>query len=146
MSKRFDLGDVLSVTTGMLLSPKGMDGIYEILNYMTRDSLYTHQLPRAYRECAPHVLRQHPELANNRLRDAVRELRLLLATTEDKDKGSRVAAWVGTLKEFYGNTLPIEPIPQDDHDKIDPMEELEAMVGDNKKIIVVRPDGGLRGD
>ena len=30
-----------------------MDGIYDILNFLTGDNLYTHQLPRAMRECEP---------------------------------------------------------------------------------------------
>lgn len=47
--KRFHLGDVLSITTGHLLSPRHMEGVYEILNHMTGDQLFTHQLPRASR-------------------------------------------------------------------------------------------------
>lgn len=62
MSRDFDLGDILSVTTGILVSPRRMDGIYDILNYMTDDSLFTHQLPRAMAECREPMFTQHPEL------------------------------------------------------------------------------------
>ena len=62
--KQFHLGDVLSVTTGVLMSPNHMGGVYDILNYMTGDDLYTHQIPRACREVAPVILAQHPSLAS----------------------------------------------------------------------------------
>ena len=52
MSRDFHIGDILSVTTGRLVSPRRMDGVYDILNFMTGDNLFTHQLPRAARECA----------------------------------------------------------------------------------------------
>ena len=62
-TKKFHLGDVLSITTGRLVSPRHMDGVYDILNFMTGDNLFTHQLPRASDECKPHLLAQFPQLA-----------------------------------------------------------------------------------
>lgn len=61
-TKDFHLGDVLSITTGVLVSFRSMEGIYDILNFMTGDDLFTHQLPRATDECKPHLLEQFPEL------------------------------------------------------------------------------------
>ena len=58
--KTFPLAQVLSVTTGRLLCD--MDGIYEILNHITGDNLFTHVLPRACRFAAPLILEDHPEL------------------------------------------------------------------------------------
>lgn len=52
-TKTFHIGDILSVTTSRLVSPSHIDGVYSILNWMTCDNLYTHQLPRAADECAP---------------------------------------------------------------------------------------------
>jgi hypothetical protein len=46
--RTFDLGDVLSITTGRLVSQRGMDGIYDVLNFMTGDDLMTHQLPKSW--------------------------------------------------------------------------------------------------
>jgi len=51
MGRLFGLGCVLSVTTGRVLSRQGMSGIYELLDFMTTDSLYSHQLWRARQEC-----------------------------------------------------------------------------------------------
>ena len=60
---KFHIGDVVSVTTGKLLSPRKMEGIYEILDFLTGDSLYTHELPFASKFTKPYLLSQHPELS-----------------------------------------------------------------------------------
>lgn len=60
MSKNFKLGQVLTVTSGVLLC--SVDELYEILNYLTNDNLYTHQLPRAAEIAKPQLLAKFPEL------------------------------------------------------------------------------------
>jgi hypothetical protein len=125
--RRFHLGDVLSITTGRLVSPSHIDGVYAILNYMTRDNLFTHQLPRASKECAPWLLRQHPKLAEVKVPD------------EFSGK-AHVDEWLAEQVKGYGETLEIQPIPQDDHDRKNPLTELEEMVGKDRVIPIVIPD------
>lgn len=60
MSKNFKLGQVLTVTSGILLC--SVDELYEVLNYLTNDNLYTHQLPRAADVAKPRLLDQYPQL------------------------------------------------------------------------------------
>lgn len=48
-TKSFHIGDVLSAMTGTLVSPRHIGGVYDVLNWMTGESLMTHQLPRASR-------------------------------------------------------------------------------------------------
>lgn len=62
-TREFHIGCVLSVTTGKLVSPHGMQGVYDILNHLTGDSLFTNQLPRAARWARPLLLATHPQLA-----------------------------------------------------------------------------------
>jgi len=52
-SRRFHIGDILSISACRLASPRGMEGIYDILGYMTDDSPFTTQLPRFIEECSP---------------------------------------------------------------------------------------------
>jgi hypothetical protein len=47
----FILGDVLNITMGRIVSPRHMDGVYDILNFMIGDDLFTHQLLRVSDEC-----------------------------------------------------------------------------------------------
>lgn len=63
----FPLGDILSVTNGILLSPRGVEGLYDILEWMTGDEVSTHQIPRVIGECREPLLDQHPDLAADAL-------------------------------------------------------------------------------
>lgn len=36
-AREFHLGDILSITTGRLLSPSGVDGVYRLLHFLTGD-------------------------------------------------------------------------------------------------------------
>lgn len=125
MSKKFHLGDVLSITTGICLSPSKpvISGVYKILNFLTGDNIYTHQIGRATEECKPWLLRRHPELAEV----VVPEL------TPETYRG-----WLDEQIAKYGEWFDLEPIPKDEHREIDPLEELEGMVGKDK-VIVVNP-------
>jgi len=53
--RKFHISDILTVTTGKMVSVHNVEGLYDILNYMTEDNLYTHQLPRAMEECEPYL-------------------------------------------------------------------------------------------
>jgi hypothetical protein len=128
--RTFDLGDVLSITTGRLVSQRGMDGIYDVLNFMTGDDLMTHQLPRAMDECAPRLLEQHPDLAE--------------VVVPDKFDGEHhVRCWVTKQKERFGESRSLRPLPAGDHPRIHPLTEL-AMMAPGKPVIVVEtpPDDG----
>jgi hypothetical protein len=119
--RSFDLGDILSVTTGYLVSKRHIGGVYDILNHMTGDNLFTHQLPRAADMCKPAILDQHPQLA-------------LVASPETFDGKAHVESWLVEQEDAYGLTLPILPLAS--WRQRDPIEELAGMVGPDKPIIV----------
>lgn len=96
-SHTFHLGDVLAVITGRPLAPRGMEGVYDLLCFMTQDNLLTHQLPRARRECAACLLRQHPQLAGVRLPPIITP-----ANLEDV---------LDVLCADYGEYLTVSPLP-----------------------------------
>ena len=121
-SKLFHIGDILSVTTGKLVSPRLIGGVYDILNFMTRDNLFTHQLPRACRECAPVLLAQHPQLAG--------------VTGEDVT-GENFKQWIEDRCAEFGEELLVSQVPDDVHEFIDPMSELAEKVHPDK-IVVLR--------
>ena len=122
-TRQFHLSDILTITTGILVSTRHMKGVYDILNYMTRDNLFTHQLPRAGREAKPYLLRQHPWLAD-----------IDHSTVNEY----HWREWLDEQIKAHGEYHTVMPIPPDDHEVIDPLKELEDMVGD-KPIVVIRP-------
>lgn len=90
--RSFHLGDILSITTGCLVSPRHMDGVYDILNFMTGNDLYTHQLPSVAGEMAPRLLAQHPQLT---------------AITGDAVTHGNHKQWLAGLVAEFGETLPV---------------------------------------
>lgn len=126
MGKRFHVGDVLSVTTGCLVSPTHMGGIYGILNYLTQGNLFTHQLPRAMDECRPWLLRWHPEMAG-------------VDASPVKDEAT-LKAWLAEQAARFGEWIELDPIPADDHTQKDPLTELAEMVPPERIVPVVLDD------
>lgn len=121
MSKHFHIGDILSITGEKLVSPRLISGVYDILNYMTGDELYTHQLPRAMRECRPHLLKKYPQLA---------------AVDESGVTPETWRAWLDDRIAEFGETLPVDPLPEHAHEFIDPISELAEKVHPDKIIVV----------
>lgn len=58
----FHLGDILSITTGRLVSPERMDGIYSLLCFLVGGAVYTHEIPDLVERYRPILLAQHPQL------------------------------------------------------------------------------------
>jgi hypothetical protein len=127
--RAFDLGTILTVTTGCLLSPKGMTGVYEILNWMTGDNLFTHQLPRASRECEQPLLDQHPDLA------AIE----IPAWPESVDRAT-VEAWLAEQVARFGATRDVAPLAADDHTRIDPVTEMQQLKPGGFVVGIVPPE------
>jgi len=154
MSKQFHIGDIISVTTGHLVSPSHIGGVYGILNYMTRDDLFTHQLPRASEQCAPYLVEQYPFLSKERLQPQLDELIAALKGVETNDAAMvLVRGWLTTLPKqvpglavldglpFDYMVLRVDRVPLDDYTHKNPVEELQGMVGKERVIVVEVPEG-----
>lgn len=128
-TKTFHLGDILTVTTGRLVSPRHMDGVYDILNWMTGDNLFTHQLPRASGECEGPLLAQHPDLAG-------------VDVPEEFGDGTEVGAkravdeWLAKQVAVYGETREVAPLRPEDHTRIHPLAEF-AIVAPGVQVVPV---------
>jgi hypothetical protein len=96
-SRDFDLGDILSISDGRLVSPRHMDGVYDIVNYMTGDSISTIGLLAAAPVCRRALLEQHPALA------VVSEDHTELTPANFLD-------WLNGWKAKLGATLPVTPL------------------------------------
>lgn len=115
MTQDFPLGDVLSLTTGRLLSRDGMEGVQRICEFMAGEPVWTHQLPRIMEEAGPRILVQHPDLAAIDVPDHL--------GTKDA-----VYAWLDAAETQYGTTRPITQLPDEDHTSLDPVSKLGLQV------------------
>jgi hypothetical protein len=100
-----------------------MDGVYETLNFLTGDDLFTHQLPRAFRTVQPFVLDQHPQLRP--LGECVKAV-----------TAANWREWLDEQVAKYGESLPLTPIPPEAWTHVDPLAEAEQMVGRDRVIAV----------
>lgn len=99
-TKEFATRDVLSTITGRLMGDIG--GVYEVLNWMTGESVFTHQLPRIGREATPVLVATHPAL-----QQAVDEAEQV--TQENYQE------WRQTWEDRYGPTIAVPKFGADDH-------------------------------
>lgn len=123
-TREFHIGDILSVTTGHLVSPKHMDGLYDILNFMSGDNLFNYQVPRAIEECQPYLLKQHPQLEE---------------VTAENVTAENWESWLHQQVAQFGEILTVTPVPAVARHITDPLNELKEMMPD-KPIIVVQAD------
>lgn len=125
-SRDFHIGDILSITTGKLVSPTHIGGVYEILNWMTGENLMTHQLPRVSEECEGPLREQHPDLAQVEVPETVNSEESLLF-------------WLAEQTAVYGVTRPVRPLRAEDHTHINPLTEIAMMRPDLPVIAVELP-------
>lgn len=112
--RAFPLADVLTVTTGRLLSHRHVAGLYEILNFLTGDDLMTHQLGRATEACRPSIVAQHSWLA------------------DDIDTAD-LFSWLAAVENAHGD---VDLLPIGGWVHRDPIEEACDLVGADKVIVV----------
>ena len=121
---KYDIGTILSITHDNLLTR--IDNVYQILNYMTDDNLFTHVLPRACRFCKPFILKQHPQL----LEWDIYKPQVNTNNWEEMLEKARI---------MFGDELDIEKAPSGVWSEKNPIEELSEMVDKDKIIEVVLP-------
>ncbi|MFI8535356.1 hypothetical protein ACIGMX_34565 [Streptomyces aquilus] len=107
-SRSFPLADVLSVTTGLMLTrrtPHPGAALDEILTFMTGETLAWWQAPRAADACTEALHAQHPFLADLLPPEGTSRTPL--------GKAARKAAlqlWLFTAELKHGTVLEIEPL------------------------------------
>jgi hypothetical protein len=108
-TKDYHLSDILSVTTGVLVSSRKMDGIYDILAWMAGEGIYTNQIRRVIGEAAPVILKMHPQLAE---------------VTLDEISPNDIPSWLADKIARFGEMLPVPRMTADQHERIDAQSEL----------------------
>ncbi len=143
--KLYHVADVLTITTRYLLSPRGVPAIYDILNFMSGDDLFTHQLPRVAKECTPYLLEQFPQLDSPEMKTAVAELVAALVpvpSENDAEINKMILDWTAKLTSGQfgievSEMLEVQQLPAGVHQAKNPLSELAEMLGPKKPIVVV---------
>jgi len=125
-TKEFSIGVILSISHSILLCEVG--GLYEILNHMTNDMLYTHQLPRAANSCRPFLLKKLSWLNDSFIDECLKGV--------VKGKPETIEASLAKLSKEYGEFHSIMPIDEKEWEHINPIIEAIQMVGEDKVMTI----------
>jgi hypothetical protein len=133
-TKPFGVGAILTITGEALMCDIGE--VYQLLGWMTGESLMTHQLPRASRECEGFLRETFPDLAATEIPDWGETPGW--ADLDHAGMLERITSWLATLPGE--STREVPRLPEGDHTRIDPFSELRMMRPD-LPIVVVETGG-----
>jgi hypothetical protein len=120
----FDLGDILSVTTDTVVSPRGFKGIHELVEFICGQEVHVHQMSKIVEVCQIHILHMHPALRGV---DA--------STVNEKTWPT----WMEAQKQRFGSVLPIEPLRANHGLVGNPIAEGQEQFG-RDNMVVIDPD------
>ena len=113
MQKSFDLATMISIISGKLFT--SWENLNSALNFLTGESLYTHQIPRAANVASKHILKSYPELE-----DIGKDV--IINSDYERE------AFVGSLVKIFGNEFILEPIKEDEYEHKNPLIEAVEML------------------
>jgi hypothetical protein len=122
-TKLFPVDAVMSTVTGILVSQGGIGCVYEVLNWMTGESVYTHQIPRISREAVPVMLSLYPDM-----QAAIDEA--------DQVNGDNWRDWLATWTGRYGAEIAVPVMNIAEHERIDALSELAEVVHPDRIITI----------
>lgn len=110
--KKFHISDILTVITGKMVSIRNIEGLYDILNYVSNDNLHTHQLVRVMEEAKPYLIQQFPQLEN-----------VDISGMDDENLLTRIE----DIEKEHGSYFEVKRLPEGVHDYINPVAEMIMM-------------------
>lgn len=133
--RRFHVGDILAVILGGQQSPRGLDGIVDLIKYMTDDVPFSTQIGRFMQECGPSLRAQF---------DAVLGAFYTPPEGAWQDTPS-VYRWLGSVIQTLGESFfTVVPLTEAQHARIDIVTELELDYGSEvmKKVFNAEVEAG----
>jgi len=127
-TRSFHLGDILSITTGRLVSPRHMEGVLDILTWMAGERPEIHQIPRVTGECRGPLLAQHPDLAA-----------VIPPEFTSPGRPFQLQAWLTVQVRIYGETREVEPLTAGKHAQLDLLADVLLINPDIEITVVELP-------
>lgn len=113
--KDFHIGSIITVGTFKLIAPEGMQGIQNILEFMTDGPVMTHEIPDMLELCKPYIVVQFPWLDDPEfLTMKLGELSLYLEASRKNGTERKfvILGWLGQFINKYGEYLPVKSITE----------------------------------
>jgi len=125
MTETLSMAQLVTIVDGHMVCSMG--DVYKALNHLTGQSLFTHQLPNASRRAEPYLVELFPWLSECTIADG---------QVTDWDSA---AAALQPYIDAHGDAFHVDPMPLT-AEFVDPIGDLEAMVGKDRVIQVVVPE------
>lgn len=110
-TQEFHLGDILSIIWCRVLSPRGIAGVYELLDFMNGEKLPTDKLSQAYVGCRLQLVVQFPQLTDDSVHSAITKLDDSLRPRHGRDMAGKILAdCLAELSTEYGEMFPVQMI------------------------------------
>lgn len=123
-TKSIPIGDILSILTDRLVSHDHMGGVYNILDWMTGESLFTHQLTRAAEVCKPALTTIFPDLAKIEYPESLGQNEIAIFD------------WVDRMGEEHGEWFEVPRLSEGFWTHIDPLTELIDALGEDNVVLL----------
>jgi hypothetical protein len=120
-TRQFHIGDILSVSTGYMVSPTDFGAVHELIEYLVGGPVMTHSLVALAEPCKRAMLRQHPQLAGVDMTGITKE-----------NYPARLAEQVARFGEY----LPVRPMTPDEFRPPEPLRDLYEIKPDARVILV----------
>lgn len=140
-TKKFRIDEILTYTTERLVAERHMDAVYDIANFMTGDSIFTHQLPRVARLIKAELNRQLPWTDSPEMQFETGKLILMLETPTGKaETGKLIRGWISKQIATYGEWHEVEAFTKGSgYEFVDPIfEAVDMMGGDPDRVLEVK--------
>lgn len=112
-TKEFHISDILSIITGRMISYKGLNGLYDILKFMTQsDDVHRLMSLIAIDSCKPIILEKYPQL---------KEINIC-GLEENPEK------WVNEQIVKYGEYLLVDTIPEGSYEDKDIIKIISRLI------------------
>ena len=126
---KFTFQELASAGTGYLWptgieGDNGIGGAYKVLNHMTGDNLFTHQLPRAFRACEAAIAEQH---------SFIKSMKFTLDELSSENRIAYMQKMAADWIALNGDEYELIPLTEFEHK--DPLQELSEMVPSDRIII-----------
>lgn len=90
--REFALGDILSVTTGIVVSRDGFQGVMRVMGFLY-EGIGTIAMAMMAEPCKQALLAQHPQLAS--------------VSARDLNPGDDAESWLREQESIFGSTLTL---------------------------------------
>ena len=119
------IGDILSITSGRLVSREGFSSFHRALTYMAGEDVYVHQVAHVMAEARPVLLERYPLLAD-------------VVPPDDIDE-TTVGEWLNEQSRLYGEFLELPRMSCGQHKSMNAVSEALEQKNDDAVVVLKAP-------